>query len=307
MRFIHLMIGVALTTLLVGCVGMYPNRHHEHSSSLVDFLYGSKEVPPVDAEVRLQLPIRVGLGFLPSSGDSEPTAIERAKVLAEIRDNFKSLRYVSEIVPIPDYYLRTDRRDGQSSGLAQIEQLSRLYRLDLFALVSYDQITDSSSNAASLAYWTIVGAYIVPADRNETHTLIDLAVIDPRTRSLVLRSGGTSALHGHTPGMDVERHGTAQRSKGFELATASLVDNFARELVDFEARVKEGTATVKVVSNASGGGGGGGGAMDPLLLLFLAALGAQVAWRWRKARAVSTVQSRGGSTCAHMRDVRSHA
>ena len=289
MRVFNSLVMAALAACLAGCMGMYDVRRHQASSSLVDFLYGNQQVPPVDAEVQLQLPIRIGLSFLPGDGIHELAPAERARALAAIRENFKSLPYVSEIVPIPDYYLRTSRREDEATGLSQVEQLSRLYQLDLYALVSYDQITDSTMNPASLAYWTIVGAYIVPGDRNETHTLVDLAVIDPRTRSLVLRSGGTSSLKGHTTSVDVERHAGAQRSRGFELATINLVDNFKRELVDFEARVQEGTATVKVVRNLSSGGGGGG-ALDPLLLIFLGALGARVAWRWRQDRSRAYAQ-----------------
>ena len=266
MRIIRLVPIAALLAGLTGCAalfGGYEGRRHEASSSLVEFLYGGKAVPPVDAEVQLQLPIRVGVSFLPSAGHYAPSSLDREKVLAAIRDNFKSLPYVSEIVLIPDYYLRT----GTGNGLGQIEQLSRLHQLDLFAMLSYDQIIDSSQNKNSLAYWTIVGAYFVRGDRNETHTLLDLAVIDPRTRSLVLRSGGTSSLGGNTTLVEADRHRAAQRSRGFELATASLVGNFKRELVDFEARVREGTAPVKVARRSSGGGG----ALDPMLLLILLA------------------------------------
>jgi rhombotail lipoprotein len=258
---------------LSGCAALFDglnrDRHHAASSPLVGFLYGNNEIPPVAEEVRLELPIRVGVTFLASQGRSGPAAIDREKVLAAIRDNFKSRPYVSEIVPIPDYYLRT----GGNDGLTQIEQISRLNRLDLFAIVSWDQVTDTTANKNSLAYLTIVGAYFVRGDRNETHTLLDIAVIDPRTKTLVLRSGGTSALAGNTTLIDAGRHETAQRSKGFELATANLVDNFKRELTEFEGRVREGTAPVKVTRRSSGGGGGGsGGALDPALLVFCLAL-----------------------------------
>ena len=293
MRRIGSMTVGALAVCMTGCAalfGGYEGRHHEASSPLVEFLYGNANVPPVDAEVNLQLPIRVGVSFLPAGDSAAPSAVDREKVLAAIRDNFKSLPYVSEIVPIPDYYLRTAQgRVGLGDGFTQIEQLSRLHRLDLFALVSYDQITDSSMNKNSLAYLTIVGAYIVRGDRHETHTLLDLAVVDPHTRSLVLRSGGTSSLGGNTTLIEAERHETAQRTRGFELATASLVDNFKRELVDFEARVKAGTAPVKVTRQ--GRNGGGGGALDPVLLALLLAVSLRGARAWRGRRSWASVRS----------------
>jgi rhombotail lipoprotein len=278
MSKLRLAMAGAMVFGLSGCASLFHDfdrRHHESSSSLVGFLYGDGDVPPVASEVHLELPLRVGVCFLPAGGRGGPTASERDQVLAAIRENFKTRPYVSEIVPIPDYYLRNTGGDG----MTQIEQVSRLNQLDLFALVSYDQVTATTTNKSSLAYLTIVGAYFVRGDRHETHTLLDLAVIDPRTRLLVLRAGGTSALAGNTTLVDADRHEAAQRTRGFEKATVSLVDNFQRELTDFEGRVRAGTVPVKV-RHRSSAGAGGGGALDPALLaLLLALLLAQRKWR----------------------------
>jgi len=251
-------------------------------------------VPATDATVELQLPIRVGVSFLPAADGryaGAPAAVDRDKVLNAIRDKFRGLPYVTEIVIVPNYYLDA----GKGDGFAQVEQLSRLYKLDLFALVSYDQMLDSTVNRNSLAYLTIVGAYFVRGDRHETHTLLDLAVIDPATRSLVLRAGGTSSLAGNTTAVDAQRHETAQRARGFELATASLVGNFERELTDFEGRVRAGTAPVRVARRAEKSGGG---AVDPLLLalfgaLLLARLTATRASRGRRSSASARSSIRG--------------
>jgi rhombotail lipoprotein len=245
------------------------------TTPLVDFLYTDGKVPEQDAQPELHLPIRVGVSFLPSDSGPQffqPGAIDRQKVLTTVREHFRSLPYVSEIVIIPDYYLHK----GKGDGLAQIEQLSRLYHIDLFALVSYDQIQNSYQNDRALAYWTIVGAYFVRGDRNETHTLLDMAVIDPKSRALVMRAGGTSALKGNVTGVEAEQHANAQSARGFALATEQLVVNFSRELTDFEQRVRDGTAPVKVVRQ--GAKSGGSGAMDPLLLVVLIALAAMGAW-----------------------------
>jgi rhombotail lipoprotein len=268
LRKAKLMTIASLSLALGGCAWMDGYRDHsaQTSTPLVDFLYTDGKVPEQDAQPELHLPIRVGVSFLPSDGDpwkSQPGAIDREKVLTAVREHFKSLPYVSEIVIVPDYYLHK----GKGDGLAQIEQLSRLYHIDLFALVSYDQIQNSFQNDRALAYWTIVGAYFVRGDRNETHTLLDMAVIDPKSRALVMRAGGTSALGGNVTAVDAEHHSAAQSKRGFELATGQLIANFSRELTDFEQRVRDGTAPVKVVRQ--GAKSGGGGALDPLLLALL--------------------------------------
>src|SRR5262245_44984739 len=120
-----------------GCALMWEDHSSHSTTPLVQFLYGDAQVPPQDAQVELRLPIRVGLSFLPSSyagSGAIPTVAQRQQVLESVREKFRSLPYVTEIVIIPDYYLDGRRKDG----LAQMQQLARLYSLDLFALASYD-------------------------------------------------------------------------------------------------------------------------------------------------------------------------
>jgi rhombotail lipoprotein len=292
---VKVLLVTSLALLSSGCTWMFRDGHrsaHRSSTPLVDFLYGSREVPSVDATVELQLPIRVGVSFLPSAdghANDGPPAADREKMLASIREHFSARKYVSEIVVVPDYYLRAGTHGNGTDGFTQLQQLARLHRLDLFALVSYDQILHGSANKRSIAYLTIVGSYLVRGDRHETHTLLDLAVVDPRSRSLVMRAGGTSSLGGNTTALEAEQHARAQRAQGFELAGTALIANFDRELTVFEQRVREGGTPVRVTRRAPGAGGGGGGAVDPLLLAALAAAlgltaGAR-AWRGRRSSA----------------------
>src|SRR5687768_4093430 len=107
---------VAACTLVIGgCAWLHgSSRKHDGSTPLVEFLYANGEVPPVSADVELKLPIRVALSFLPEkdSGyvNSGAQALDREKVVHAIRERFRALPYVSEIVVVPSYYLHT--RDG---------------------------------------------------------------------------------------------------------------------------------------------------------------------------------------------------
>ena len=287
-RSLKLLAVAAFTLTLSGCAWMWGDLHdgrkQQSTTPLVGFLYSDGQVPEQNAVPELRLPIRVAVSFLPSAGGypgHQPEAAEREKVLTTLRESFRSLPYVSEIVIVPDYYLHS----GKGDGLRQIEQLSRLFNFDLLALVSYDQVQNNYQNDRSLAYLTIVGAFLVRGDRDETHTLLDVAVIDPKSRALVMRAGGASSLKGNTTAIDVERHTDAQSSKGFEEATSQLVTNFRRELTDFEQRVRDGTAPVKVVRQASTRGGG---AVDPWLL---AALGLIAIRASRGRRSSASVRS----------------
>ena len=271
---------VALTC--TGCELLYSgHRSSTHSTTpLVQFLYGKGAVPVTDASVELHLPIRVGLSFLPSDANSRSTltAAQRQQILEAVRQKFSALPYVTEIVIVPDYYLNA--RNG--NGFDQLQQLSRLYHLDLFALASYDIVARSHSNKSSFTYLTIVGAFFVHGDDQEVQSLVDLAVIEPQSRQLVLRAGGTSHVKGRSAAIDLEKNESLRVQQGFEQASQALLVNFETELKGFEARVREGKAPIKVARQSKGGGG----ALD---LTLLSALFACLAL----ARIIGTRASRG--------------
>lgn len=258
-------------------------KEEYRSTALVDFLYGKGKVPVSDQPVELKLPIRVGLSFLPSvnpkTGDV-PTASDRAAMLEKVRARFRDRPYVTEIVIIPDYYLSNTADAG---GFEKAEQLARLFRLDLVALASFDQAVYSGENARSFGYITLIGAYVLKGEIHEAHTIVDLAVIEPTNRALVMRAGGIAKFSDTSTLADDWRSETAVRRKSFETASTSLLANFDTELTAFETRVREGNAPVKVSRRA------GAGALDPLLLAALLALTAIPLWRGRRSSA--TVRS----------------
>ena len=260
---------------LAGCADLdghfcVPNCHAltHASSSLVDFLYPQGQTPPPQNSVpELHLPLRVGLAFLPSTGPNREATLDaahREQLLARIGERFKSRPFVAEIVAIPDYYLAGHR------GFDGLEAVQRLYHTDLMALVSYDQVTHSDASAWSMGYLTIVGAYIVKGTRQEVSTLVDLAVVDPVTRSLVLRAGGTSAQHDSSTAVSAGRDARNASNSGFSTATDQMVEHFDQALTDFEQQVKNGTARVTVVHSDGGGGGGGAFGFGWLALGFMA-------------------------------------
>jgi len=255
---------------LTGCVNwncLYScNRHSQNSTSLVDFLYPNGEKPPPqDTQPQLHLPLRVGLAFLPSRGPEAENGLDAAHqqaLLEQIRQRFISRKFVTEIVLIPDYYLR-----GRQ-GFGGLESVQRLYAIDLMALVSYDQVSHEDGNDWSLGYVTIVGAYVLKGTRHDVSTLVDLAVVDPATHSLVLRAGGFDNRHGNVALIDEPRRLREAAGDGFTAATKQMIEHFDTALTAFEADVHDGKANVRIVSNQRGTGGGGG-ALDWLSLLAL--------------------------------------
>jgi rhombotail lipoprotein len=298
-RKLRLLAVTALTLTLGGCGLLGGNSCVFHcgdstraSTPLVQFLYGDdRNVPKCDATVTLQLPIRVGLAFLPprSGNPNEgPTAAQRERILSSIRTNFAGLPYVSEIVPLPGYYF-DNGTDGRVryDGMQQLQQLARLQRLDLVALISYDQRSSTGENRRAITYLTIVGGMIFDGTHNETQTVIDLAVIEPEGKSLVLRAGGVSSGSNSSAAIDQSHALARQQRVGFDQATDRLIDNFRSELTDFETRVRAGTAGVKVARQDHGNGGGG--SLDWVMLALLGVLVLSLpgvrAWSGRRSSA----------------------
>jgi rhombotail lipoprotein len=269
LRAARLAAAALITVTLTGCTSLGElclyscGRESSASTPLVDYLYGEDSVPTADATAELALPIAVGLAFLPAANGAAPSALEREPVVRAIRERFRGVPYVRDIVAVPDYYL--SRRRGR--GFEELQQVARLQKLDVVALVSYEQVSQTRENRRALAYLTIAGAFFVRGSEQSTHTLLDLAVIEPHSRSLLLRAAGTSSLMNSSVAIENGMRLYRQQSTGFVRATETLNTNFAHELASFEERVRAGQAPVRVTRAKSQSGGG---AFDPLQLLLLA-------------------------------------
>lgn len=271
----------AVNALLGGPEG--PRQSH-NSSSLVEFLYPHGRIPPAENQIpELRVPLRVGLAFLPTQHGAGPTAVQREELLERIRQRFADRKFVTEIVTIPDYYLRSAR------GFAGLQGVQRLYSIDVMALVSYDQVAHTDENKWSLGYLTIVGAYVLKGTHHDVATLVDLAVVDPVTQSLILRAGGTDSRNRNTTLVDQEREVRESGAASFATATGQMIDNFDLALTKFEADVRAGKANVRVARRDGGGRAGGGGSFAPLalglMLIFVAARRSRACTRARTASA----------------------
>lgn len=246
------------------------------SSSLVDYLYPTGEVPPKFEEQipQLDLPLRVGLAFVPGD-ERSPGAISeatRTELLELVKSRFVERRYISDIEVIPETYLRSTR------GFDGLQQVARLYGVDVMALVSYDQMVAVDDKNSAFLYWTIVGAYTVKGTENEVQTFVDTAVFDVETRKLLFRApGADKSKEGSTM---AETSGVLRetREESFEKAVVEMSGNLVTELDGFEVRIEQDPEVAKVAWTDSGKGSsrGGGGA---LLWLIPGLLGLRLALR----------------------------
>jgi rhombotail lipoprotein len=238
------------------------------SSSLVEYLYPKgEEPPPLKPGIpRLELPLRVGIAFVPASATNAKVLSEAAKtdLLNRVKAAFIDREYIQRIEVIPETYL------SSTKGFPGLQQVARLYGVDVMALVSYDQVAATDETRASILYWTIVGAYFVSATENEVQTFVDTAVFDVPTGTLMFRAPGTDKRQSQTTAVQSTEQMREERTAGFAAAMADMTSNLKVELDRFEDRLEEEPQLADVKwKEGSGGGGSGSLGLSVLLLPFL--------------------------------------
>jgi len=265
----------AITLAMVfsgGCASFWRGPGYETtregaSSSLVDYLYPGGEIPPAIGETlpHLNLPVRVGIAFVPAAGREDISAAEKQQLLERVAEAFRDRDYVQSIEVIPDAYMASTR------GTTGLQQVAALYGADVMALVSYDQMSFSGERDSALLYWTIVGMMVVKGNSNEVQTMIDTAVFDVATTKLLFRAPGTHTDQRNVTLLESGQDLRRLRSAGFTAATEDMIGNLDTALEGFRAAVESGERAEVEWREGSGGGG----AVAPLLLLVLLLVGAR--------------------------------
>ncbi len=269
-----------LIVFLVSC-GTHQTRE---KSSVVDYLYpgGAEKVVQPSIPV-LKLPLKVGIAFVPEQrtkrrgmrlwagagvvGGGALTSAKKTELLEKVASNFRELDFVSEIEVIPSEYLT------HNGGFSNLEQIQTMYGIDVIALVSYDQVQFTDEGLLSLTYWTIVGAYVVSGEKNDTSTMLDTVVYDIKSKKMLFRAPGTSLVEGNATPVNLSEELRKDSIKSFEEAADKMSENLNSQLSNFKEKIKRNPEQVKIVhsSGYSGSGGGSLGILDIILLLLAAA------------------------------------
>ncbi|MDR1011702.1 MAG: rhombotarget lipoprotein [Opitutaceae bacterium] len=239
---------------LTGCVSWVSNNS-QRSTSAVDFLYPSKK-PFVEPSVpTLSLPMRVGVVFVPPGAPPgntggiggvihNPQLSETAKneLMRGVSDQFKKLPYVQSIEAIPTHYL------CPGGSFENLDQLRSLLGVDVIVLLAYDQQQVTTDTWMTLSYWTIVGAYTVPAQKNSTATLMEAVVYDIASRKLLFRAAGTSVVNHKSTFAGMGDQLLNDSAKSYSDAATDLGKNLQTELATFKVRIKESPEDINVVA-----------------------------------------------------------
>jgi len=283
-RLIFLLL---LSLTFAGCATTTRN-----ATSVVDYLYPNTREPVVAPSVPvLTLPVRMGIAFVPGAVRDDQsgrplqsqrrgfalTEKRRMDVMQEVAKHFKKYPFVKDIELIPSSYLTA------RGGFVNLDQLRTMYGINVIALLSYDQTQFTDEGLLSLAYWTIVGAYVIQGEKNDTHTMLDAVVFDIPSRKMLFRAPGTSLVKGSATPVNLSEQLRVDSEAGFNKATGEMIANLDVQLAAFRERVKERPTEYRVVpTEGYRGGGVGGGALDAFMLALLAILGGGFLWRRRR-------------------------
>jgi rhombotail lipoprotein len=264
------LIAVTLTGCGLQNVMQWKSDRH-HATSIVDYLYPdqAERVETEGVPAVLTVPMRVGVAFVPDrssehGAQGDLTEKEKLALLREIGDDFKKYPFIKSIDTIPSAYLTPQ------GSFANLDQMRTMFGTDVIALVSYDQVQFTDEGLLSLSYWTLVGAYVAKGEKNDTQTMVDLAVYHVPTRKMLFRAPGLSRVRATATPINLQEQLRADRSTGFTDASKDLVANLHGELEEFQERVKAEPEEFRIQSKA---GSTGGGSIDGLTLILLAGAG----------------------------------
>ncbi len=273
-RVLRVALVSTLFALASGCAG---TRGQHSTTSVVDYLYpNAKKEPIAEPGIpHLSLPMRVGIAFVPERGSSTLTESKKTELLEKVAANFKTLDFIKSIEIIPSAYLTPQ------GGFDNLEQIRTMHGIESIALVSYDQKQFTDEGVASIVYWTIIGAYVVPGEKNSTYTMVDTVIMHIPSRKLLFRAPGTSQIKGYSTPVNLTEELRVDSEKGFNEAVDKMIPNLNQQLVAFREKVKASPEEYKVVR--SDGSSKGGGALDAWAALLIGSLLAGGAW-WSRRR-----------------------
>jgi rhombotail lipoprotein len=148
-------------------------------------------------------------------------------------------------------------------------------------LLSYDQVQFTDQGLLSLSYWTIVGAYVMEGEKNDTQTMLDGAVYDIASHKLLFRAPGLSKVKGAATPVNLSKHLRQDSERGFNEAATNLVTGLKIQLEEFQQRVKNAPTEFKVVHQPGYTGASAFGGVEAMVAY---GMGACYLWTRRPRR-----------------------
>ena len=230
-RFLRLLVAAVATVALSGCASMEDSTRQRQVASVLAYLYpGSGNVPTMsDSIAEIRVPFRIGVAFVPDTASPQFRLPEsdRLKLATKVRDAFTGYPFIREIIAVPSVYLEP------GGGFANLDRIASLLKLDVIALISFDQVQNAGATGSSFLYWTGVGAYFTQGDQYDILTAVETSVFDIRSRRLLMRAGGVSNIKGTATMVGFSELAREARTRGFDEAMTDMIGKLDAEVKAF--------------------------------------------------------------------------
>lgn len=228
---------------IMGCASSGPKLNTHYKTSMIRFLSPDESFAEDQRAIvpTISVPLNVGFAFAPSLdyGTGFPEK-ERMQLMQEIASHFREYKFVQSIELIPSLYLE------EGGGFANLDKLRQLFDIDVIMLLSYDQSQFHDTSGLSITYWTIIGAYIVEGEKNDTHTLMDAALFHIPSRKMLFRASGTNHIKSRATPINLSEEAREDSLAGFRQASIELTNNLQVKLYQFRKVIRSGSGKFKL-------------------------------------------------------------
>jgi len=232
------LIVLLFISILSGC-SFAPKQQYQYSDE-VGYLYpkGVGQLPQQHNGVSVAaLPLRMGIAFVPerSSRGLDSALLEQHKMelMQAIKQQLLVDAVIEKVELIPSSYL------SSSGSFSDLERVSRVFGVDTILLFSFEQAQYTDRGLLSLGYWTIIGSYFIPGEKNDTSSMISAVAYDIRQRQMLFRADGVSQSKALSTPVNYSQESREARILGFKKAAEDLVSNLDVSLEDFKADLRQ--------------------------------------------------------------------
>jgi len=234
---------IVIVAFIASCTATPPKLHTHYKTSLIRFLSVDESTIKTQETMEpiITVPLKVGFAFAPSLdyGEGFPEK-ERMSLMQEIASQFKDFKFVESIEIIPSNYLE------EGGGFSNLDKLRQLFDIDVIMLFSYDQSQFKDTGALSITYWTLIGAYFVKGEKNDTHTLMDAALFHIQSRKMLFRASGVNHLKNTATPINLSEQAREDSLSSFREASLDLTKNLKANLYGFRKALRDQTGKFKL-------------------------------------------------------------
>ncbi len=227
----------------------------DYRTSTVQFLYSDKKKASETVQIPiLSLPIKVGIAFVPETGQyqasdgrrllptlSSLTENDKMSLMEEIGGQLRKYEFVKSVVQIPSDYMFTD------GGFDNLERVRTTFNVDVITLVSFNQSQFVDKDISAIAYLTVIGAFLVPGEKNETHTVLDAVCYHIPSRKMILGATGSSDIKSRATPLNILDQVREDSLEGFRQANKNLSVNFDQQLALLGSKICNSTGGFEIM------------------------------------------------------------